>query len=180
MIDSSRHFLPVLFIKHIIDGMSANKLNVLHWHIVDSNSFPFVFLFPLSFFGGCVFTRTRCSAPSPVSWRGRGRHGNDHSPHNLVMATRASGYYRIGADITTGLARGSRENRKRACEGKGRGLRRSDFTWRGADGGGGAVEGSSCAHGGGEGMGCRETTLVASLLPRHAPSNTPQRTPSTY
>lgn len=47
MIDSSRHFLPVLFIKHIIDGMSANKLNVLHWHIVDSNSFPYVStLFP--------------------------------------------------------------------------------------------------------------------------------------
>ena len=42
MIDSSRHFLPVPFIMHILDAMQANKLNVLHWHIVDSNSFPYV------------------------------------------------------------------------------------------------------------------------------------------
>ena len=45
MIDSSRHFLPVPFIMHILDAMQANKLNVLHWHIVDSNSFPCVHLY---------------------------------------------------------------------------------------------------------------------------------------
>lgn len=42
MIDSARHFLPVDFVEHIIDGMAVNKLNVLHWHIVDSCSFPYV------------------------------------------------------------------------------------------------------------------------------------------
>jgi N-acetyl-beta-hexosaminidase len=39
MIDTARHFLPVEFLQHILDGMEANKLNVLHWHIVDSQAF---------------------------------------------------------------------------------------------------------------------------------------------
>mmetsp|Transcript_48502 Transcript_48502/g.76632 ORF Transcript_48502/g.76632 Transcript_48502/m.76632 type:complete len:581 (+) Transcript_48502:59-1801(+) len=40
LIDSSRHFLPVETIKHLINSMSYTKLNVLHWHITDSESFP--------------------------------------------------------------------------------------------------------------------------------------------
>ena len=35
MIDSSRHFLPTRLILETIDAMMYNKLNVLHWHIVD-------------------------------------------------------------------------------------------------------------------------------------------------
>lgn len=40
MVDTARHFLPVEFLKHVVDGMKAVKLNVMHWHVVDSESFP--------------------------------------------------------------------------------------------------------------------------------------------
>lgn len=40
LLDTARNFLPIALIQKHINGMAASKLNVLHWHITDSQSFP--------------------------------------------------------------------------------------------------------------------------------------------
>jgi len=40
LIDTARNFVSVSVIKSIISAMSYNKLNVFHWHITDTHSFP--------------------------------------------------------------------------------------------------------------------------------------------
>ncbi len=35
MLDSARHFQSPAFVHRLIDAMAANKLNILHWHLVD-------------------------------------------------------------------------------------------------------------------------------------------------
>ncbi|KAJ9575900.1 hypothetical protein L9F63_007212, partial [Diploptera punctata] len=40
MLDTARNFLPLNAIKRTLDGMASCKLNVLHWHATDTQSFP--------------------------------------------------------------------------------------------------------------------------------------------
>ncbi|KAG1347591.1 hypothetical protein COCNU_06G014200 [Cocos nucifera] len=42
LVDTSRNYYPVEDIMRTIEAMGANKLNVFHWHITDSHSFPIV------------------------------------------------------------------------------------------------------------------------------------------
>ena len=42
MIDTARHYLPVKSILRTIEGLAALKNERSHWHIVDSQSFPFM------------------------------------------------------------------------------------------------------------------------------------------
>ncbi|XP_039274796.2 beta-hexosaminidase subunit alpha-like isoform X1 [Styela clava] len=43
MLDTARHFIPTETILQTLEIMSYNKLNVLHWHITDHQSFPLEF-----------------------------------------------------------------------------------------------------------------------------------------
>jgi hexosaminidase len=40
LVDTSRHFQPVASLRAVVDSMAMAKLNVLHWHIVDAQSWP--------------------------------------------------------------------------------------------------------------------------------------------
>jgi hexosaminidase len=41
MIDTGRHFLPMNLILDTLTTMSMNKMNILHWHLVDEQFFPY-------------------------------------------------------------------------------------------------------------------------------------------
>ncbi|KAJ2140370.1 Glucosamine-6-phosphate isomerase (Glucosamine-6-phosphate deaminase) (GNPDA) (GlcN6P deaminase) [Coemansia sp. RSA 678] len=39
-LDTARNYYPVSDLKRTLDAMSYNKMNVLHWHVVDAQSWP--------------------------------------------------------------------------------------------------------------------------------------------
>merc|ERR1719345_196339 len=41
MIDTARHFETLASIRTMIDSLTYAKLNVLHWHMSDTQSYPF-------------------------------------------------------------------------------------------------------------------------------------------
>jgi hexosaminidase len=67
MLDTSRNYYPVEDILRTIGAMSANKLNLFHWHITDSHSFPLV-------------------VPSEPDLAGKGSYGPDmqYSPDDVT------------------------------------------------------------------------------------------------
>jgi hexosaminidase len=42
LIDTGRNYFSMSSLKRIVDAMSYNKLNVLHWHMNEQQAFPFV------------------------------------------------------------------------------------------------------------------------------------------
>ena len=40
ILDTSRNYFPMRILRKVVDGLSYNKMNVFHWHITDSHSFP--------------------------------------------------------------------------------------------------------------------------------------------
>ncbi|KAI9293908.1 glycoside hydrolase [Neoconidiobolus thromboides FSU 785] len=42
LLDTSRNYYPLATLKKTIDGLGYSKMNVFHWHLTDSNSFPFM------------------------------------------------------------------------------------------------------------------------------------------
>ncbi|KAL6069951.1 Beta-hexosaminidase [Balamuthia mandrillaris] len=40
LVDTSRHFEPLRTLRSVVDSMTHAKLNVLHWHMTDTQSFP--------------------------------------------------------------------------------------------------------------------------------------------
>lgn len=40
LLDTARNYFPIEDIMRTINGMAAAKMNVFHWHVTDSHSFP--------------------------------------------------------------------------------------------------------------------------------------------
>jgi hypothetical protein len=42
MLDTARHYLSISAIERMIDAAAYTKMNTLHWHTIDAESFPMV------------------------------------------------------------------------------------------------------------------------------------------
>jgi hexosaminidase len=68
LVDSARHFLSVPLLLDILDAMATNKLSVLHWHLSDAESFPFMSsTYPNLTWGGSYSTTTSRATYSPAN-----------------------------------------------------------------------------------------------------------------
>ncbi|KAL1493405.1 hypothetical protein ABEB36_011466 [Hypothenemus hampei] len=67
LLDSARNYLSIETIKKNIVGMAMSKMNVLHWHLSDSQSFPFVStrLPNMSFYG--AYSEKETYTPSQIT-----------------------------------------------------------------------------------------------------------------
>jgi hexosaminidase len=61
LLDTARHFQPVSAIKQLIDSLSFAKMNLLHWHLTDSESFPLEFRSHPELWQGSFSNRERYS-----------------------------------------------------------------------------------------------------------------------
>nr|XP_033785175.1 LOW QUALITY PROTEIN: beta-hexosaminidase subunit beta [Geotrypetes seraphini] len=67
LLDTSRHYIPLKTIFMNLEAMAFNKFNVLHWHIVDDQSFPYQSItFPNLSFKGSYQPYTHIYTPTDV------------------------------------------------------------------------------------------------------------------
>lgn len=68
LLDTSRNFYPVPDILRTLGAMAANKLNVFHWHITDSHSFPILLPSEPELARKGSYGRDMIYSPADVRW----------------------------------------------------------------------------------------------------------------
>ncbi|KAI8369440.1 glycoside hydrolase superfamily [Radiomyces spectabilis] len=66
MLDTARNFYPVKDILRTIDAMAYNKMNVLHWHVTDSQSWPMYFKSHPELSDKAAYSRAETYSPRDV------------------------------------------------------------------------------------------------------------------
>jgi hypothetical protein len=96
LIDTARHFLPVALMLRHLDAMAASKLNVLHWHLTDWQSFPFASeKLPRLAEAGALGRPRPAAAPAPAAagtTSGGGSNMKPPLPATGAAATNSAGH----------------------------------------------------------------------------------------